>query len=161
MNEIGNRASITTSHLIHRRRGTTAPHSLGLGLTLLLSFSFFIHHHLQQPMSPKLTTAAVCLAAFTAFSSSAVASPSAQEAAVPLHLPLVRRKISPRSINDFASVADSIRSKYGRPAIGSSSKKRQNTANIDMTNQQADSSYFAPISVGTPCVIYLGLLPLP
>ncbi|OCB89454.1 acid protease [Sanghuangporus baumii] len=98
-------------------------------------------------MTSKFAAAAVCLIVLTVLSSSAVAS----RASASLHIPLARRKISPRSINDFATVADSIRTKYGRPAIASSSsKKRQNTANVDITNQQADSSYFAPISVGTP-----------
>ncbi|KAL5523428.1 hypothetical protein ACEPAG_7601 [Sanghuangporus baumii] len=98
-------------------------------------------------MTSKFAAAAVCLTVLTALSSSAVAS----QASASLHVPLARRKISPRSINDFATVADSIRTKYGRPAIASSpSKKRQNTANVGITNQQADSSYFAPISVGTP-----------
>lgn len=105
-------------------------------------------------MVPTLSAAAVALTVLSSLCTSTLAAPSsAQEAATPLHIPLVRRKISPRSLDDYASVADNIRQKYGRPTLGGSlpsRSKRQNTANVQTTNQQADSSYFAPITVGTP-----------
>ena len=56
-------------------------------------------------MSKLAATAAVCLAVLSTLPLSAVAAaaPGAQEAA-PLHIPLVRRKLSPRSVDDFAAL---------------------------------------------------------
>lgn len=82
------------------------------------------------------------------------AAPNAR-AAEPLHIPLVRRKTATRKPEDFAAIADSVRIKYGRPTLGSSTRKRGNTANIQTTNQQGDSSYYAPVSVGTPYVFFV------
>ncbi|KAI5116824.1 hypothetical protein M0805_006236 [Coniferiporia weirii] len=97
-------------------------------------------------MAPKLVTAAACVAALSLLP--AFASPAAQDSAI--HLPLVRRKIASRSTDDFAAIADNLRQKYGRPTVASPSKKRGNSANIQTTNQQSDSSYYAPLTVGTP-----------
>lgn len=94
--------------------------------------------------------------------SSAFAAPNAQPAA-PLHFPLLRRNAQPKSATDYASIADNLRLKYGRPAVNPASKLRRagNVANIATTNQQADSSYFAPIQVGTPyvCLTFFSCLP--
>ncbi|KAH8116621.1 acid protease [Phellopilus nigrolimitatus] len=77
------------------------------------------------------------------------AAPNAQ-GFEPLHVPLIRRNPAPLSPDRIAAIADGLRIKYGRPTVGSSLKKRGSTANIQTTNQQSDSSYFAPLTIGTP-----------
>ncbi|KII92711.1 hypothetical protein PLICRDRAFT_89263 [Plicaturopsis crispa FD-325 SS-3] len=69
----------------------------------------------------------------------------------PLHFPITRRSNGPRSLDDFAAAADHIRAKYGYAQVASQPKKRAgNTAGLAITNQNADSSYFGSINIGTP-----------
>lgn len=116
-----------------------------------------VRHTLNLMPSTMLSAATTLLAVLSLLPtnplSSAFAAPNAQPAA-PLHFPLLRRNAQPKSATDYASIADNLRLKYGRPAVNPASKLRRagNVANIATTNQQADSSYFAPIQVGTPYV---------
>lgn len=107
-------------------------------------------------MYSKLATAVTTgVAVLALLSPDADAAPNAP-AADPLHIPLLRRKTIQRTPEAFAAIADSVRVKYGFPTVGSSTRrKRGNTANIQTTNQQADSSYYAPLTIGTPCVLFL------
>jgi len=70
----------------------------------------------------------------------------------PLHIPLIRRRSNVRrqgvDLDHYAAVSSNLRGKYG---IGSSSpSRRAQTTDIGITNQGADTSYFAQVSVGTP-----------
>ena len=69
----------------------------------------------------------------------------------PLHLPLTMRQ-NARTAEDYALLADNLRVKYGRETVSIASRltRRGNSSNIVTTNQDADSSYFAPLTVGTP-----------
>ncbi|CAL1715587.1 unnamed protein product [Somion occarium] len=82
--------------------------------------------------------------------SSAAPSPNAQ----PLSVPLLRRYTQPQNVTELGAWARNqriaIETKYGiRPPVD----KRSNGMNL-LTNQNADSSYFGSIAVGTPPVSY-------
>ena len=108
-----------------------------------------------MPSSMTMSSTVTTLLAVLSLLPTLLASPSPASAPSPLHFPLARRNTGPKSAADYAEIADNIRIKYGRPPILSTSSKLRragNVANIDTTNQQSDSSYFAPIQVGTPYV---------
>lgn len=67
--------------------------------------------------------------------------------AEPAHFP-IRRSSKPRGIEHYAAAADNLRAKYGYAP--STKHKRQTSQSIPTTNQNADSSYFATVTVGTP-----------
>ena len=71
-----------------------------------------------------------------------------------LHIPLARRQNAHvHTVDDWAIMADNMRIRYGRLPVAptlAEKRKRQNTADIPMTNQNSDSSYFAEIDIGTP-----------
>lgn len=108
------------------------------------------------------TCTATVLAVLALLPPSLLAAPSADPLPAPnpgsgpsLHFPLLRRRTR-RTPEDYARFADNLRIKYNRPTVASLQKrnqKRGNVANIQTTNQDADESYYAPISVGTPYVI--------
>ena len=112
-------------------------------------------HTTTMPSSMTMSSTVTTLLAVLSLLPTLLASPSPAPAPSPLHFPLARRNTGPKSAADYAEIADNIRIKYGRPPILSTSSKLRragNVANIDTTNQQSDSSYFAPIQVGTPYV---------
>lgn len=80
------------------------------------------------------------------------AAPGPNPRAEPLHIPLTRRAAARnRTPADLAVAADHVRSRYGyTPVSARAQRKRANSAGLATTNQDGDSSYFAPISVGTP-----------
>ncbi|KAI0250116.1 aspartic peptidase domain-containing protein [Lactifluus subvellereus] len=70
----------------------------------------------------------------------------------PLHIPVLRRRHVPRDrdaiLDHYANLAAGLRGKYN---YDSPVSRRDD---ISITNQDADSSYFAPVSVGTPPQIF-------
>jgi len=68
--------------------------------------------------------------------------------AEPLHIPIVRRSSSTKTLEDYSHAADKLRIKYGYQPV--SSRKRQHSVNIPMVDQGGDSSYLATLSIGTP-----------
>jgi len=67
-----------------------------------------------------------------------------------IHIPLSRRaQVGPRSMDDYAQLANSLRRKYGYET-SSHEQKRQSEAGIEMINHDSDSIYTAPVLVGTP-----------
>lgn len=64
-----------------------------------------------------------------------------------LQIPLRRRAVTPRGlgIKHYAAAAERLRAKYAPHMT-----KRANVANIPVTDQDSDSSYFGTISIGTP-----------
>jgi len=91
----------------------------------------------------------VALAVLALVPSQATAAAVPDPQLLPLHFP-IHRRVEKRSLLDYGDIANGIRGKYGRLPQGGSTRKRQSTANIPTTNQGSDSTYFAPISVGTP-----------
>ncbi|KAI0267050.1 aspartic peptidase domain-containing protein [Gloeopeniophorella convolvens] len=84
----------------------------------------------------------------------AAAAPSPQSDSNALHIPIVRRASARRAGPEadtafYAGVAASIKAKYGF-APADSNPRRAQTTDIGITNQGADTSYFAQVSVGTP-----------
>ncbi|KAH9926259.1 aspartic peptidase domain-containing protein [Epithele typhae] len=84
----------------------------------------------------------------------AVAAPSApatRRAAAPQTIPLVRRSRSSHNSTEWLlSQKHGIESKY---TSSGQSRKRANGLNL-LTNQNADSSYYGSIAVGTPAISY-------
>lgn len=68
----------------------------------------------------------------------------------------LRRKPQPRTTSDILahhrSQADRLIAKYNAkdPRKSSESRKRGNTATLQLVDQDVDFSYYGPISVGTP-----------
>lgn len=107
----------------------------------------------RRNMYSKFATAVTTGVAVLSLLPDAYAAPNASPAE-PVHVPLVRRKGPQRTPEDYVRIAEAIRVKYGRPTVSSSTRrKRGNTANIQTTNQQGDSSYYAPLTIGTPYVL--------
>lgn len=68
-------------------------------------------------------------------------------------IPLVRRSHSGIfSPEDLASQRDALDSKYGH--VAGKVQPRQDGAGVPMVNQNADTSYYAVMSVGTPPTPY-------
>lgn len=70
----------------------------------------------------------------------------------PLHIPVIRRRHARRGeeadVIHYSAVSAGLRHKYNFDSLGTS--RRAQTTDIGITNQGADVSYFAPVSVGTP-----------
>ncbi|TFK23071.1 aspartyl protease [Coprinopsis marcescibilis] len=66
----------------------------------------------------------------------------------PIHVPLARRSRSNYGIEHYAKVADNLRAKYHYNAPQTS--RRRAVEGIPMINQNSDSSYLAPLYIGTP-----------
>jgi hypothetical protein len=77
----------------------------------------------------------------------AYASP-APHASDPLHFPLSRRAPAPgHDLEYYKHVAEGLRAKYG---FGKPKSSKRASADISLTNQQIDASYFAVVNIGTP-----------
>ncbi|KAI0250110.1 aspartic peptidase domain-containing protein [Lactifluus subvellereus] len=69
----------------------------------------------------------------------------------PLHIPVLRHRRVPKDgeavLDHYANLAAGLRGKYhyGPPVL-----RRAKTVDNSITNQGSDTSYFAPVSVGTP-----------
>ncbi|KDQ55714.1 hypothetical protein JAAARDRAFT_37134 [Jaapia argillacea MUCL 33604] len=82
---------------------------------------------------------------------------SATPVGSPIHVPITRRtpQLSRRDggevnpLDRFVKAADFVRLKYGFDPL-SSKRKRQNTAEVPIIDQNSDSSYLGSISIGTP-----------
>ncbi|KAF8201354.1 aspartic peptidase domain-containing protein [Mycena galopus ATCC 62051] len=72
----------------------------------------------------------------------------------PIHMPITRRSGRVRTAQDYFAAADRTRMRYGFPpssgGVPSTPVRRQSSSNFAVVNQQADSSYFTTISIGTP-----------
>jgi cathepsin D len=100
-----------------------------------------------------LWTAVLLAALFLPVQLECLAAPGAfGEPREPLHLPLVRKRAPERTSEHYAAMADNIRQKYGRPPLNNNAalRKRGNSANVNILNQDMDTTYFAALSVGSP-----------
>ncbi|KAF9258848.1 acid protease [Marasmius fiardii PR-910] len=75
--------------------------------------------------------------------------------AEPIHIPLTVRDVDPPSSDAlnreyWNNVAAGLQQKYGYTNENARRKNRRVTADIPMTNQQTDASYFGTVNVGTP-----------
>ncbi|KAJ7779191.1 acid protease [Mycena metata] len=69
----------------------------------------------------------------------------------PVHMPLTRRSGRVRTAQDHFAAADRARARYGFPTAASLRPSRRATStNFAVVDQEADSSYFTSISIGTP-----------
>ncbi|KAJ7587108.1 acid protease [Mycena floridula] len=76
----------------------------------------------------------------------------------PLHIPITRRKLAgARTPEWYQAQGEALRHKYGFGSSGPSSNsttrrgsKRASTSGIGIVNQNADSSYFGTVNIGTP-----------
>ncbi|KAI0065993.1 acid protease [Artomyces pyxidatus] len=72
-----------------------------------------------------------------------------------LHIPVSRRSLvrsvdSVANLDAIAASAEQLKIKYNFKSSNDPIQRRQSTANIAITNQGGDTSYFAPVSIGTP-----------
>ncbi|KAF8997399.1 aspartic peptidase domain-containing protein [Cyathus striatus] len=74
--------------------------------------------------------------------------------AEPIHVNIQRRSPVARDIHYYTRVTKHLRAKYGYTNTTAThrrlDRKRANSAGIPVTNQQADTSYFGSVSIGTP-----------
>ncbi|KAJ7100774.1 acid protease [Mycena belliarum] len=74
----------------------------------------------------------------------------------PIHLPITRRSSRVRTAADHFAAGDNARARYSFPAsanLNSTSKRMLRRASSDglaVVNQEADSSYFSTLQIGTP-----------
>lgn len=79
------------------------------------------------------------------------------------HIPLARRGTARvRTENEWAAYRDFVNKKFAPVESTPTSAKfrRQNTANIPLTNLGFDTTYFAPVNIGTPVSHSLFEVPL-
>lgn len=79
------------------------------------------------------------------------------------HIPLARRGTARvRTENEWAAYRDFVNKKFAPVEKTPSSAKfrRQNTANVPLTNLGFDTTYFAPVNIGTPVSHSLFKFPL-
>ncbi|KAI0250106.1 aspartic peptidase domain-containing protein [Lactifluus subvellereus] len=96
-----------------------------------------------------LPSIVVSLLLFPSLSVAAAPPPPRRD---PLHIPVLRRRHVPRDgdavLDHYANMAAALRGKYNYGP--SPMSRRAQTTDISVTNQGSDTSYFAPVSVGTP-----------
>ncbi|KAJ7705612.1 aspartic peptidase domain-containing protein [Mycena rosella] len=72
----------------------------------------------------------------------------------PIHMPITRRSSRVLTAADHFAAGDRARARYGFPTSASLAAKRMfrraSAAGFAVVNQQADSSYFSTIQIGTP-----------
>lgn len=68
----------------------------------------------------------------------------------PAHFPIIRRSNKVRGLNDLANAADNLRAKYNFPTVGTIRKRAGSTAAVPIVDQNADSSYYGAMTIGTP-----------
>ncbi|KAI0250118.1 aspartic peptidase domain-containing protein [Lactifluus subvellereus] len=82
----------------------------------------------------------------------AAGSPPGPPRRDPLHIPVLRRRHVPRDgdaiLDHYANLAAGLRGKYNYD------RRVSRRDDISITNQGSDTSYFAPVSVGTPPQIF-------
>ncbi|KAI0250122.1 aspartic peptidase domain-containing protein [Lactifluus subvellereus] len=99
-----------------------------------------------------LLSIVVSLLFFPSLSVAAASPPPRRE---PLHIPVLRRRHEPRDgdavLDHYANLAANLRGKYNYgPPVSRRARAKTSTVDITITNHGSDSSYFAPVSVGTP-----------
>ncbi|KAI0038739.1 acid protease [Auriscalpium vulgare] len=74
------------------------------------------------------------------------------------HLQLARRSIRTRSpladLEAYTKAKTDLQYKYGWKTHEDDVSRRQSSADVAITNQGGDTSYFAPVSVGTPAQVF-------
>ncbi|KAJ7182841.1 aspartyl protease [Mycena crocata] len=72
----------------------------------------------------------------------------------PIHMPITRRSSRVRTAADHFAAADRARARYGFPTTANPPSKRMDrrasVSGFAVVNQQADSSYFSTVEIGTP-----------
>ncbi|KAJ7176805.1 aspartic peptidase A1 [Mycena filopes] len=69
----------------------------------------------------------------------------------PVHMPLTRRSGRVRTAHDHFAAGDRARARYGFPTTAKlNPTRRASSTNFAVVNQEADSSYFSSIQIGTP-----------
>ncbi|TFK74251.1 acid protease [Pluteus cervinus] len=86
------------------------------------------------------------------FPASVLSAPSPQPLLDAIHVPLTRRNVV-HNISHYAVAAENIRGKYGFSSsrnAATNSKRAGLAATFSTVNQQADSSYYGTLTIGTP-----------
>ncbi|KAH7889011.1 aspartic peptidase domain-containing protein [Phlebopus sp. FC_14] len=79
----------------------------------------------------------------------ALAAPQPEAYADPIHVPIVRRSVTPQDrVANLPKAMEALRTKYGFKQPNQ--KRDANTATIPITDEQNDSSYSGVVSIGTP-----------
>lgn len=90
------------------------------------------------------------LSFFTLASLLPLVTPTPMSSNEPAHFPITRRSKKGRGPADLARAAHHLRAKYNITTVGEKQKRAGNTAAVPITNQNADSSYFGNVAIGTP-----------